>query len=93
MSWAEEQQWFGTEDIVLDQETPQEHILKGEWVTNNGNIIGLKAMTDTHLANCIKMIEGGRLNRKWALPYLKGEKKRRERQSMIDNFFENLWHN
>lgn len=49
-----------------------------------------KEMTDKHLANAIKMIEDGRLNRKWALPFLKGEQKRRKRQAFIDNFFDNL---
>lgn len=89
MSWAEEQQWFGMEDVALC-DTPQEEILKGNWVQADGTFVLLTNMSDNHLDNAIRMIEDGRLNREWALPYLKGEKKRRERQKMIDDFFDNL---
>lgn len=91
MSWVKEQSWFGMEDIALESPVPQEEILKGNWVQADGQCIGLRRMTDNHLENAIKMIEDGRLKREWALPFLKGEKQRRERQKMIDNFFEDLW--
>lgn len=90
MSWVEEQSWFGMEDLVIDRLDPHEEILCGNWVTKYGDCIPLKEMTDKHLANAIKMIEDGRLNRKWALPFLKGEQKRRKRQAFIDNFFDDL---
>ena len=92
MSWAEEQSWFGMEDVAIESPVPQEEILKGNWVQADGRCIGLRKMTDNHLKNTIKMIVDGRLKRNWALPFLKGEMMRRERQKMIDNFFENLWH-
>lgn len=90
MSWAEEQSWFGMEDVALESPIPQEEILCGNWVQADGSCVRLRAMTDKHLSNAIKMIEDGRLNREWALPFLKGEQKRRKRQAFIDNFFDDL---
>ena len=81
MSWAEEQPWFGLEDLALEamqrQEDAMELIKQGIWVQKNGKKINLVCMTDRHLTNCINMIENGRLNRPWALPYLKREQQRR----------------
>ena len=46
---------------------------------NDWEPIRITAMTDKHLANSIRMIEEGRLNRKWALPYLYKERERRKK--------------
>ena len=80
MSWAEEQDWFGTEDMlenITERQDPRELIKQGYWVQNDWEPIALTAMTDHHLYNCIRMIEDGRLNRRWALPYLVAEQARR----------------
>lgn len=84
MSWAEEQDWFGLEDLALaaEEEANQAEeeanqakklIEQGYWLQNNGIAIPLINMELSHLINCIKMINDGRLNRVWALPYLKLE--------------------
>lgn len=88
MSWAEDQWWFGLEDFIIERALvdiddsipyldvcpdPFKECELGNWVTKDGTIIPFKYMTDEHLYNCIKMIETGRLNRTWALPYLKSE--------------------
>lgn len=88
MSWAEDQWWFGLEDLVMEREgsdlddfiydsdiysDPFEECELGNWVTKDGKIIPFNKMTNNHIRNCIKMIEDGRLNRTWALLYLKSE--------------------
>lgn len=82
MSWAEEQPWFGLEDLALEAEerrmNAQELIQQNIWVQANGEEISLLCMADSHLYNCIRMIESGRLNRKYALSYLKKELQRRK---------------
>lgn len=79
MSWAEEQPWFGTEDMIEQYKfyDPKKMILRGFWVQNDWEPIALRSMTWNHLKNCIKMIEDGRLKRTYALPYLKKEIERR----------------
>lgn len=92
MSWVEDQWWFGLEDYVIERglididdsisdldilDPKQLLITKGIWVTANREKINLKQMGDRHLANCIKMIEEGRLKRKYALPILLNEQRRR----------------
>lgn len=80
MSWADEQAWIGTEDMLLNESepiNPEELIKQGYWVQNDWEPIRLSDMTYRHLTNCINMIENGRLDRKWALPYLKAEQQKR----------------
>ena len=81
MSWAEEQDWFGLEDLAIEAEQKAERaeelIKLGYWVQSDKKGVPLHAMTDSHLQNCINMINEGRLNRKWALSYLIREQKRR----------------
>lgn len=77
MAWAEEQDWFGTEDMIEQFPDPEEEIKNGYWIMNDWEPISLRSMTDNHLKKSISMIESGRLNRPWALPYLKAEMKRR----------------
>lgn len=80
MSWAEEQDWFGMEDALALRgfDDPEDAIEQGYWIQNDWEPIALTAMTEQHLRNSIRMIESGRLNRPWALPYLNKELKRRE---------------
>lgn len=81
MSWVEEQWWFGLEDLVLEARGRANEARglfnQNIWVTKEGKPISITSMSDQHLYNCIKMIEEGRLNRRWALPKLKAEQKRR----------------
>lgn len=79
MSWAEEQDWFGMEDALALRgfDDPEDAIEQGYWIQSDWEPIALTAMTYRHLCNCINMIESGRLNRPWALPYLKAEQQKR----------------
>ena len=81
MSWAEEQDWFGMEDALALRgfDDPEDAIERGYWIMSDWEPIRITAMTDKHLANSIRMIEEGRLNRKWALPYLYKERERRKK--------------
>ena len=79
MSWAEDQDWFGMEDALALRgfDDPEDAIEQGYWIMSDWEPIALIAMTDRHLYNWIRMIEDGRLNRPWALPYLKAEQQKR----------------
>ena len=81
MSWAEEQDWFGLEDLAFEaeahQSTIEELVRQGTWTTKDGTEIPIPNMTDRHLYNAIKMIREGRLKREYALPILLNEQKRR----------------
>ena len=81
MSWAEEQDWFGLEDLALEAREKarkaKELIKRGYWLQSNQEPIAIAAMSDRHLWNCIKMINDGRLNRPWALIFLVAEQARR----------------
>ena len=79
MSWAEEQDWFGLEDLALQYEAldPEEEIKHGNWICKDGTIVPICNMTYTHLINSIKMIEECRLKRNYARPYLYFELKTR----------------
>lgn len=81
MSWAEEQDWFGMEDALALRgfDDPEDAIERGYWIMSDWEPVRITAMTDKHLANTIRMIEEGRLNRKWALPYLYKERERRKK--------------
>jgi len=85
MSWAEEQDWFGLEDLALEAQQradeAKELIKQGIWLTASHQPTPLHSMTDRHIENCIRMIEDGRLNRKWALPYLRAEQAKRAKVS------------
>lgn len=81
MSWAEEQDWFGLEDLALEAQErankAKELIKQGIWLTAEQEPVPIRSMTDRHLWNCIKMINEGRLHRPWALLYLVAEQARR----------------
>lgn len=81
MSWAEEQSWFGLEDLVqADKERQQEIkdnlIYNHIWTMYNDYEIHIKDMSTNHLQNCIKKCkrEDWRL---YALPILENELKSR----------------
>lgn len=83
MAWAEEQWWFGLEDLVIEQQEAENYAFQlllthNLWVGKGGEkIYKLKDMDETHIKNCIKMINEGRLDREWAVPVFENELKRR----------------
>ena len=80
MSWAEEQPWFGLEDLVLDAiYEAEEDLRNGIWVAKDGTKYSISEMTTSHIKNCIRMIQ--RSNYRWRPEYLEPltqELKRRE---------------
>jgi hypothetical protein len=78
--WAEEQDWFGTEDLVLNQiETEQFQLENHLWETKDGSLIEISNMNTSHIKNCIKMIY--RYNGNWRHRYLRlFEKELRKRK-------------
>ena len=70
MAWAEEQSWFGLEELVLQQLEEYEYNLRHKiWVTQDHKEIPIKKMETSHIKNCIKKIE--RSNFKWRPHYYK----------------------
>lgn len=66
MAWAEEQDWFGfetaeeyDEHLKLIDEMPIVSFAYPEyiWITKDGKKINVRDMTDSHLANAIKMLQ------------------------------------
>lgn len=79
MSWAEEQDWFGTEDMILDaiREEEVEYIGIPAWRMKDGELIALQDMDTSHIKNCIKMIHRNNGWRSQYLPYFGRELHRR----------------
>lgn len=78
MSWAEEQDWFGLEDLVVDQiEEYKELLSKSLWKCANGNVVAIKDMTTSHIENCIKRMNRQRGWRKEYYPLFQKELQRR----------------
>ena len=80
MSWAEEQSWFGLEDLALEAlygsdydldstRSSVEFISIPAWRTKDGELIAIKDMDTSHIKNCIKMIY--KSNGKWRHQYLR----------------------
>ena len=80
MSWAEEQSWFGLEDLALEAlygsdydldstRSSVEFISIPAWRMRNGKLIAIKDMDTSHIKHCIKMIYES--NGTWRYPYLK----------------------
>ena len=80
MSWAEEQSWFGLEDLALEAlygsdydldstHSGVEFISIPAWRMRNGKLIAIKDMDTSHIKNCIKMIY--RSNGTWRHQYLR----------------------
>ena len=58
MAWAEEQDWFGLEDLVIEKlEEDKYNLIHKIWVTRNNVKIPINKMETTHIKNCIKCIE------------------------------------
>lgn len=80
MSWAEEQSWFGLEDLALEAlygsdydldstRSSVEFISIPAWRMKNGKLIAIKDMDTSHIKNCIKMIY--KSNGTWRHQYLR----------------------
>ena len=80
MSWAEEQDWFGLEDLALEAlygsdydldstHSGVESISIPAWRMADGNLIAIQDMDTSHIKNCIKMIY--RKNGTWRHQYLR----------------------
>lgn len=80
MSWAEEQSWFGLEDLALEAlydsdydldstRSSVEFISIPAWRTKNGKLIAIRDMDTSHIKNCIKMIY--KSNGTWRHQYLR----------------------
>lgn len=72
MSWAEEQPWFGLEDLAIEaieSEQEVEFIPIPAWRMADGNLIAIQDMDTSHIKNCIKMIY--RHNGTWRHQYLR----------------------
>lgn len=68
MSWAEDQSWFGTEDIVLNAIDNERYLFnRNIWVANDGTRYTISKMKTSHIINCIKMIQR---SNGWRKPYL-----------------------
>lgn len=69
MSWAEEQSWFGLEDLALEAlyET-KENTRNDIWVAKDGTKYLISEMTTSHIKNCIRMIQ--RSKYRWRPEYL-----------------------
>lgn len=63
MAWAEEQDWFGLEDLVLPE---NESIDLNYWTDREGNNIKISDMNTAHIKNSIRMI----INYNWRREYL-----------------------
>lgn len=80
MSWAEEQSWFGLEDLALDAIYKEDEDLRNSiWIAKDGTKYSISEMTTSHIKNCIRMIQ--RSNYRWRPEYIEPltqELKRRE---------------
>lgn len=69
MSWAEEQPWFGLEDLALAAAyKADENIRKGIWIAKDGTKYLISKMQTSHIKNCIRMIQ--RSNYYWRPEYI-----------------------
>ena len=77
MAWAEEQSWFGLEDLVLEAEQEQRDLLENQlWKTKDGRILSISSMSTQHIRNSLKKISRD----KWRTAYavlLKAELQKR----------------
>ena len=78
MAWAEEQSWFGLEDIALKngelefekKSDIQKHGYS--WRTKTGECIYIKDMKTSHIINAINMIKRSiKANKPWRTSFLK----------------------
>ena len=77
MAWAEEQSWFGLEDLVLEAEEEQQNLLENQlWKTKDGRILSISSMSTQHIRNSLRKISRD----KWRTAYavlLKAELQKR----------------
>lgn len=70
MAWAEEQNWFGLEDLFIEAIEYKDYLQylckRNIWVTRDGTEINIKDMTTSHIKNCINRI----IKMNWRLDYL-----------------------
>lgn len=80
MSWAEEQPWFGLEDLALAAiYEAEKDIRNNTWIAKDGTKYSISEMTTSHIKNCIRIIR--RSNYHWRPEYIEPltqELKRRE---------------
>jgi hypothetical protein len=80
MAYAEEQDWFGLEDLALDaEETYQFQLENHLWEDRDGNLHAIEDMSDEYIKNCIHEIN--RHNGTWRPEYLRlfeSEKRKRK---------------
>ena len=57
MAWAEEQSWFGLEDMAIEAEELEIQKHGYPWETKTGELIYLKDMKTSHIVNAINMIK------------------------------------
>jgi hypothetical protein len=85
MSWAEEQDWFGSEDMILQaQQRYFELVEEGIWKTQKGEYLRIRDMDTNHIKNCIKCIY--KSNGNWRPEYLRlfeNELRRRKNEVII----------
>lgn len=67
MSYAEDQDWFGLEDLIIEEQGI-EYINIPAWRTKDGTLIAIKDMSISHIRNCIQMIY--RSKGTWRAQYL-----------------------
>ena len=75
MSWAEEQDWFGLEDLALEALYGSDYDVDTKieivWVCKDGTEMRIEDMTTRHIINCIAMIQRSiRSNKPWRINYL-----------------------
>lgn len=69
MSWAEEQPWFGLEDLALAAIYEAEKDIRNNiWIAKDGTKYLISEMQTSHIKNCIRMIQ--RSNYSWRPEYL-----------------------
>lgn len=69
MSWAEEQSWFGLEDLALAAiYEAKKDIRNNIWIAKDGTKYSISKMTTSHIKNCIRMIQ--RSNYRWRPEYI-----------------------
>ena len=74
MTWAEEQDWWGLEDLLVDRMIIESNIPTDSitqeilWETKDLDLIPISQMTTHHIQNCIRMIL--KSNKRWRGEYL-----------------------
>lgn len=79
MSWAEEQSWFGLEDLIAEElKDETDNLSKDIWTTKDGKRLLISKMQTSHIENCLRKIQKDYPWRKIYLESLTQELKRRQ---------------